>query len=428
MSVTRRTLLRSAGLVGLAGGLSACAGSGSDSGDGSTGKNRQLTFWYWSGALSEDVVKDVTASFAGRATVTPMSIDGDFKQRLTTSLASRNSVPDITGVKGEDLPVFLTRSDQFLDLNTLGASKIAGSFAAAKYAAATTPDGRQIGLPIDLGPTAVFLRADLWAKAGLPSDPSAVSALTRTWDGWFDTARRLKKALPGTFAVRNSTDLFGVAVVQAPESFISRSGEFIGDRGAVKAAWDIAVRATTEGLHAGIYDNAAFNAALASGSLTGQIGPAWNGLDIESGAPQTAGAWRVAECPGGPANIGGSYLTLTTACREPEVAFAYINELLSPANQGRSFTDAHIFPAVIAAYKQPTVTQGQAFYGGQSTVEVFGPTAERLPVVYEAPLNGAIMPSYSTELSNVEGGKDPAKAWQDAVAAGRQTAQTGRPG
>ena len=427
MSLTRRTLLRSAGLFGLTGGLAACGGVRVATGNGLADKGKQLTFWYWSGALSEAVVKDVTASFAGRAAITPLSVDGDFKQRLTTSPTSRKSVPDITGVKGEDLPVFLTHSDQFLDLNTLGASKIAGSFSAAKYAAATTPNGRQIGLPIDLGPTALFLRADLWAKAGLPSTPSAVSALTHTWDGWL-AARRLKKALPGTFAVRNSTDLFGVALAQEPESFINRSGVFIGDRGGVKRAWDIAVRATAEGVYAGIYDNAAFNAALASGTLAGQIGPAWNGLDIESGAPHTAGAWRVADCPGGPANIGGSYLALTTSCLDPEVAFAYINELLSPANEGRSFTDAYVFPAVTTAYTLPALTQGQAFYGGQSTIEVFGPAAKQLPVVYDAPLNGAILPSYSTELSNVEGGKDPAKAWQDAVAAGRRTAETGRPG
>lgn len=36
---------------------------------------------------------------------------------------------------------------------------------------------------------------------------------------------------------------------------------------------------------------------------------------------------------GGPANIGGSYLTPPSTCRSPEVAFAFISEL-SPANEG----------------------------------------------------------------------------------------------
>ena len=417
MSTTRRTFLLGAGLAG----LTAC---GASRGDGSGPNARTLDFWYWSGGLSDQVVKDVAASFAPRAAITPRLVDGDFKQRLATTLSSKRSVPDITGVKGEDMALFLAQADNFLDLNTLGARKVEGAFVAAKYAQATTLTGRQIGLPIDLGPTALFLRADLWARAGLPSDPTAVGALTSSWDGWFAAAGRLRTALPGTYAIRNSTDVFGLALAQQSETYVTRDGAFAGDGGGVKLAWELAVRSITDGVQAGIYDGAAFNTALSDGTITGQIGPAWNGLDIESGAPNTSGAWRVAAGPGGPANIGGSYLTLTSGCREPEVAFAYITELLTPANESRHFADASIFPAVPAAYGLPALTRGQAFYGGQATIEVFGPAAEHLPVVYDDRRNAAVSASYVTELSNVEGGKDPARAWADAVAAGRLVART----
>ena len=423
MTASRRAFLRSTGLLALAGVLPGCGSAAGTSGAGPG--DRKLTFWYWDGALSDDVVKRLATSFADRATITSALIPGDFGQRLRTTLSSGRSVPDITGLKGEDMPVFLTQAKYFHDLNGLGAGKIAGSFAAAKYAQATTPDGKQIGLPIDLGPTALFLRADQWKAAGLPTSTAAVNNLMRSWDGWFATGRRLKKALPGTFAVRNATDVLAVALAQQPETFITRAGDFAGDRGGVKLAWDIAVRSITEGLQAGIYDNTAWNTAMAAGTVTGHLGPAWNSLDIESGAPGTAGAWRVADCPGGPANIGGSYLTLPSAGRNPEIAFAYIAELLSPANEGQAFTDSAVFPAVTAAYGLPALTQGQAFFGGQATIDVFGPAAKNLPVVYDAPLNAAITASYYTELSNIEGGKEPASAWTDAVAAGRQTAESG---
>ena len=422
MNLSRRSFLLNTGLLGLAGGLTACGSSGSAGSQAGEAKN--LTFWYWDGALSEGVVKALTDSFAGRATVTPTLISGDFSQRLTTTLSSGRSVPDITGIKGEDMPLFLTQPDHFLDLNTLGARTVASSFAAAKYAQATTPEGKQIGLPIDLGPTALFLRADLWKKAKLPTSAAALKPLMRTWDGWFEMGRRLKKAMPGSFIIRSAGDVFGVALAQQPETFITRAGDFAGDRGGVKVAWDLAVRSVTAGIQAGIYDQTAFNAALSAGTLTGHIGPAWNGLDIASGAPGTSGSWRVAACPGGPANIGGSYLTLPKACREPELAYSFITELLSPANEAQAFTDASVFPAVTAAYELPALTRGQPFYGGQATIEVFGPAAKELPAVYEAPLNGAVSASYYTELSNVEGGKNPAKAWADAVAAGKETAES----
>jgi cellobiose transport system substrate-binding protein len=425
VNLTRRVFLSSAGLFGVAGGLSACGSTASPAAGPAARKGKDLSFWYWDGALSDDVVKEVAASFASRSIITPTLISGDFSQRLTTTLSSQRSVPDITGIKGEDMPSFLTQAEHFLDLNPLGAGKVAGSFATAKYAQATTPDGKQLGLPIDLGPTALFLRADLWKKAGLPTTTAEASALTRTWDGWFEVAARLRKKLPGTFAIRNANDVFSVALAQQPETFITRAGDFAGDRDGVKIAWDLAVRSITERVQAGIYDNAAFNTAMSAGVLTGHIGPAWNGLDIESGAPDTAGSWRVAEGPGGPANIGGSYLTLPSTCREPDIAFAYINELLSPENEGRAFTDSSVFPAVVAAYALPALTRGQPFFGGQATIEVFGPAAQNLPTVYEDPLDGSIRGSYYTELSNVEGGKDPARAWADAVAAGKQTAESG---
>jgi cellobiose transport system substrate-binding protein len=422
MSITRRSFFQHTGLLGAGAALTACGGSGPP-GRATSPRGGELTFWYWPGGLSDAVVKQVAAAFTERVVITPELISGDFKQRLMTSLSSKTSAPDITGVKGEDMPAFLTQADHFLDLNRLGARQMAGAFAPAKYAQASTPDGRQLGLPIDLGPTALFLRQDLWARAGLPTTIAAISVLMSTWDGWFETAGQLKKKLPGTFAIRNSSDVFGIALAQQPQTFVNRAGDFIGDRDGVKVAWDLAVRSVAAGLQAGIYDTTAFNAALSSGALTGHLGPAWNGLDIESGAPQTSGAWRVAACPGGPANLGGSYLTLTSTCRQPDLAFAYIAEVLSPANEGKAFTDASVFPAVTGAYTLPALTRGQPFYDGQATIEIFGPAAQKLPAVYDAPANAAVSAPYFTELSNVEGGKDPERAWADAVAAGMRTAQ-----
>jgi cellobiose transport system substrate-binding protein len=421
VNVSRRSFLLTSGLLGLAGtgALTAC-GSGGSAGSGG-GDGKELAFWIWAGAISEKVVDDVAASVAGTVTITKSIIGGDFKQRLTTTLSSGQSVPDITGVKGEDMPSFLAQAEAFLDLNELGAKDLASSFAAAKYAAATTTDGKQVGLPIDLGPTATYYREDLWAQAGLPTDPAAAGQLVATWDGWFQAAKAVKAAT-GATSVRNTTDVFAVALAQQPETFVTKAGAWAGDGSAVKGAWDLAVQSHTDGVSAGIYDGTGYNQALAASTVGGHIGPAWFGLDIASGAPDTSGKWRVTGTPAGPANIGGSFLTLTTACRNPQAAFDYIKTLLTPENAAKSFTDASVFPATTATYALPALTAGQEFYGGQATIEVFGPAAEQLPTVYDDPNNAAIAAPYYTELSNVEGGKDPAAAWTDAVAAAKQVA------
>jgi cellobiose transport system substrate-binding protein len=64
-------------------------------------------------------------------------------------------------------------------------------------APATTPDGKSlIGLPTDTGGLAICYRQDLFAKAGLPTDPAKVSAMFTTWDDYVATVRSSSPARP----------------------------------------------------------------------------------------------------------------------------------------------------------------------------------------------------------------------------------------
>src|ERR1700741_2189140 len=114
MKLTRRRFLQASALPAAAAGFSASCGS---SGSGATGKD--LTLWYWGGGLSDKVVADAVTHFAAQGTIKPSVIGGDFKQKLTTTLAAGRSVPAITGIKGEDIAALLPQSKQFVDLNTL---------------------------------------------------------------------------------------------------------------------------------------------------------------------------------------------------------------------------------------------------------------------------------------------------------------------
>lgn len=347
MDLSRRGFLQAAVLTAAASGLTVACGGDSESGGTKNGKN--LTMWYWGGALSDKVVAEAKTHFKGQVKLTSSSIGGDFKQKLTTTLAAGgSSVPDITGIKGEDIASFLPNADRFLDLNDLGFKKISSQYLEWKTKLAQTEDGKQIGFPIDIGPTALFYRADQFDKAGLPSDPAKVAAEAKTWEDYFALGTELKKALPGTFLINNMGSVFSIAVGQGTKRFIDQDNHFIGDQDHIRAAWDTAVRAYTLGLDAKINDQS-WNAAVGK-SLTTEVGAAWHALDIESAAPGTKGKWRVCATPGGPANQGGSYLTLPQQCRNPEEAFKIISWILSPDNNAKSFTDAAIFPASPETY------------------------------------------------------------------------------
>ncbi|MFB6849147.1 extracellular solute-binding protein [Streptomyces sp. NPDC056373] len=420
MDLSRRGFLQAAALTAAASGLTVACGGGSGSAGSKNGKN--LTLWYWGGALSDKVVAEAKSHFSGQVKLTAASIGGDFKQKLTTTLAAGASVPDITGIKGEDMASFLPNAGRFLDLNDLGFKKIASQYLDWKTKLARTEDGKQIGFPIDIGPTALFYRADLFDKAGLPTDPGKVAARAGTWEEYFALGTELHKKVPGTYLVNNIGSVFNMAVGQGTERFIDKDNHFIGDQDHIRKAWTTAVRPYTLGLDAKINDNT-WNAAVGK-TLTTELGAAWHALDIEQAAPKTKGKWRVCAMPGGPANQGGSYLALPKQCRNPEEAFKIISWILSPENDARGFTDAAIFPAAPAAYSMPAMTGGDPFFGGQKIIEVFGPAAKAIPSSYEAPADAAVMAPFMTELSSIEAkGKKPDDAWKDAVAQAKQIAR-----
>ncbi|TPQ17817.1 ABC transporter substrate-binding protein [Streptomyces sporangiiformans] len=420
MDLSRRRFVQTALLAAAGAGVTAACGGDSDSGGTKNGKN--LTLWYWGGGLSDKVVADAKKHFTD-VTLKSSVIGGTFKQKLLTTMNGGSFVPDITGIKGEDIASFLPNANRFIDLNTLGADKIASQYLDWKLKQGQTQDGKQIGFPIDIGPTAMFYREDMFAKAGLPTDPAKVAEEISTWEDYFAIGAEIEKAYPKSFLINNAGVIFDMAIGQQGKRMVDEDNKFIGDQDHVRKAWDLAVRPYELGVDAKINDES-LKAAVADGTLATYLGAAWAALDIKDMGPNTKGKWRVAPLPGGPSNQGGSFLALPKECRNPEVAFEIIKWLLSPENEGRGFTDAALFPACPAAYELPALTGGDAFFGGQKTIEVFGPAAEKVPAFYEAPTNAAVTVPYYNELTNIEAkGKKPDDAWKDAVSQAKSIAK-----
>ena len=423
MELSRRLLLR-AGLAGAAGTAftaAGCSTSPKSGGSGSTSKT--TTLWYWGGGLSDKVVADAVTHFASSTTVKPSIIGGDFKQKLVTTMSSGGQfVPDITGIKGEDMASFIPNANKFVDLNTLGADKLASQYLPWKWKKGSTKDGKVVGFPIDIGPTATFYRQDLFAKAGLPTDPAAVSAAISTWDAYFELGVTLKKGA-NAFLVNNIGSIFSTAIGQPSTRFIDENEKFVGDQDHMHSAWTTAVKPYQLGIDAKINDDS-WNAAIASGGIAAEVGAAWHALDISQAGPGTKGKWRVAATPVGPANIGGSFLSIPKTSSNPDAAFQVLTWILNPDNQAKGFTDAALFPSSPATYKMSALTSPDEFFGGQVTIDVFGPAAEKIPVQYESAADAAVSAPYFSELTNIETkGKKPDQAWADAVSQAKQIAQ-----
>jgi cellobiose transport system substrate-binding protein len=415
-----------AGLLGMAGvaigGAAACSSNKSTT-TSTGGDSKDLQLWYWSGGLSDKVVADVPKQFTD-INFKSTQIGGDFKEKLVTTITSRQFLPDITGLKGEDIAYFMSQQNQFLDLNTLGAGDLKSQYLEWKWKQGSTPDGKLIGFPIDIGPTAVFYRADVFEKGGLPTKPEDFAAQYSTWDAYFQAGVKLKQATKA-YLVGEAAEVFDMAVGQSTKRYADANNKFIGDQDHIKRAFDLATKATALGISFKVASGGTdANAALAQGTLAAKLGAAWVALDIKSGAEKTAGKWRVAAMPEGPANQGGSFLAIPKSSGNPKKAFEIIKWLLNPENQGRGYTDAALFPSAPAAYKLPALTAPDDFFGGQVTIDVFGPAAQKIPIAFESANDSALREPFANELANVETkGKNADQAWKDAVAASKKVGE-----
>ncbi len=421
--LSRRSVLKGGALAILGAGvlpLSACSGGSATSG-GDAG-SATSTLWYWGGGMSDKVVAAAVEHFKATTTIKPSIIGGDFKQKLQTSLAGGSFIPTVTGIKGEDMPYFRSVTAKFVDLNTLGAAAIASKGLAWKWKEGQDLSGKQIGYPIDIGPTAMFYRNDFFEKAGLPTDPTAVGEAVKTWDSFYELGKELHAKVPTTYPVSSLGSVWAIVLGQTQERFVSKDNAFTGDSDELHQAWLTTCRAQQLGINAA--SSTSFNAALAQGKIGAEFGAAWHALDLSDAAPQTSGMWRVANNPVRPTNFGGSFLAIPTATKDTKLAFEIIQWLLSTDNESKGFTDAAIFPADPAAWTTPALTGGTAFFGGQKTIDIFGPAAKIVPSQYTAPSDAAVAGPYGDELTKVEtAGKDPEAAWKDAVAAAREVAK-----
>lgn len=372
----------------------------------------QLTLWYWDTGLDDTLVNQVNQVFPNiHLTAEKIS---DFDDKLRTSMAAQNGVPDITTINS-NIATYFPDEDQFYDLRTLGADSVKSQYLSWKWNLGTAPDGKQIGFPIDTGPSALFYRPDIFAKAGLPTDPQQVSERFKTWDDYFQAGVQLKKATQGkVYMIDSISTIYTYMMAQSPQQYFnSATGQYIGDQPYMKQIWDESVKAVPMGIDAKV-DSQGWPQAVSNGLVASFVGAVWRKQDLANGAPDTSGKWRIARSPGGDGNYGGSFLAITKYCQHPQEALAVIKWLESPQNQVTAYKDMQLYPSAITAFDNPGMHSHEAFYGGQDTTQIFAAAAKNVPTMYMSSEDSNAQNTFFEQLSLVEyQNKNPEQAWND---------------
>ncbi|WP_243062437.1 ABC transporter substrate-binding protein [Humibacter sp. RRB41] len=414
--LSRRSLLTGAGglgLLALSAGLTGCSSQKSISSNPD-----ELVLWYWNRSMNPSALKDASHRIPGtdRFLNPEMPPNSGWDTKLRTSLAGDAYIPDITAINS-NVSLYFPDEEMFIDLNEFGAKDLKDDYFPWKWNYGLTPTGRMCFFPIDSGPTGFYYRADVFAKAGLPSAPDEVSAAVTTWDAWIEFGKRLK-AKTGSYMLIDAYQLFTQIINASPERYYSKSGRplYSEKNSAVKEAWDITVRA----IKAGVLGNQQLptdqNAAWISGKTAGHIEAVWWAQILLDTAPATKGKWRLASQPVRAGNSGGSFLAIPHTCKDPKAAYDFIVWSQSADRQAQAYNEVQLFPSTPGALTSGRMKDAsKGFFGPQNSLDFFKRQAETVPAAFISTYE-QIANFFTTQIVNVEaGGKDPDRAWDDAV-------------
>lgn len=267
------------------------------------------------------------------------------------------------------------------------------------------------GIPMDLGPQALFYRADLFAKHGITAPT--------TWDEFAAAADKLHAADPAAYLTTLPQDAYdlGALTWQA-------GGKWFG---AANNAWQVTIDSPETQKVAqywqGLLDkkvivseplfDTAWYKDIQEGRIAAFVGAVWASALIQKNAPGAAGKWAVAPMPqwtaGGKAagNRGGSATAVLKGCKNPKeateaaVALSTDNDVVTSLIQNTG-----IYPAAISGQELPALNQPSDYFGGKNIYPVFKEAAANIaPGWMWGPTMSQAQPAFKDGLKKVGSGQ-----------------------
>lgn len=353
---------------------------------------------------------------------------GAYYQKLRTMLAA-GSAPDVVVIGEEYRADLFDEPGQFADLAEVGPDDVDRErWLPWKYRGGLAKDGTLVGYGVDMAPLGMAYRTDLFAAAGLPTDPAQVGQLFTTWDSYFAAGEQYVGAT-GKPWFDSSAIVYTALQNQMETGYFDDAGQLAIETNAdIKANWDAVTGAAGRGQSARFEP---FSPELFSGlrgaAFATVVAPYWMlGVIKANSGPESAGKWAVADAfPGGSANWGGSYLSVPSQSANPEQAAELAAWLTAPEQVLRTFRTTNTLPCQVEALESDELRGvTDDFFATPGTGKIYADLAGQVKVApYQAPRdsrvqNEAMWPA----LRAVEQGTPPDTGWQQAVAKAKEVA------
>ena len=290
-------------------------------------------------------------------------------------------------------------------------------------------NGMVFGFPTDVGGLEVAYRTDLFKKAGLPTDPAAVSKLWPTWDSFISTGQKYvaklsaadKKA--GKAFIDDAGTLYAAILQQGNAAYYKNNdtanGQLIYDTNPqVKNAWNTDIKALQSGIGARISEYTSdWYIGMNNGAFATILAPAWMMEYIKGEAPSTNGKWNIAQIPGNGGNQGGTQLTIPANSQNKQAAYDFISWYTAPAQELKVFKAYGLFPAASSLYSDPAIqTYSDPFFSNAQIGKIYSAGVQKLQPIFQGPFQRTIDQKIGAGLGRVAAKKQtPEKSWAQVL-------------
>lgn len=387
--------------------------TGCGSGGGSS-DDVELTIWARPASIGADIEENLAEQFPDwDISISRMN---DIDDNLRAGLRTQSNLPDVA-IIGGNLPSYFEISESFLDHSEYGFDNSEGIVEWA-LPAGQDPNGRQIGLPTDIGPWGLFYRADKVEEMGYSSDPEELAAEIAELENYEQFARDAQEA--GYLACDSPFSYYRLQMVQNSYFYFDFDGDepvnIVDDPIHEAAFMRAAALVDDEDLCANVEPySAEWNSAIAQDSLVAFVGPAYQ-EGILKPAAGDSDVWRVTHTPGGPASMTGSYATALAPTDHPEEASQVASFLASADAMKDAYLEQGLFPGNEPLYEDPDLRDGDPFFGGQDAFGVLADVAQDAVLARAGAGTGVIESAARTGLQEIaDRGLDAEETYRDLV-------------
>ncbi len=380
-----------------------------------------ITLWGWpaADAAFESFLKDFYAKYPDIKMDIKMMPFADVHNKLLTSLAAKAGAPDISMIEINHIDKFVARGGLVNLLDPpFNAGKYREDFVPYKWRQATDPEGRVVALPWDIGPATLFYRRDLFAKAGLPSDPDQLSKVLKTWDDYLEMGKKL--TVPGKqWMMNHGQDIFYIYF--AHKDFYDEKYNVAVNFPKAVRILEISLKARTMGIDAKVGTwTPEWQAMYKKDALATQISGCWFGGFLKTWiAPEQAGKWAQIPIPEDPGqNWAGSFLSIPEQTKKKADAWKFVEYSMATAEpQNKMYAAVDYLPAYMPAWEDPMYQESDPYFGGQKVRLLHIWVAKNTPIPMTTPMDSlaeSILMGHVAQC--IDRALDPKKALDDAAA------------